>query len=90
MSYGTVARVSGFPRHARMVSRAMGRSVEALPWYRVVRSDHSLAFDVDSEPYKKQRRLLEKEGVKFINGKIAPVELDDETDLDKLLWGSEE
>ncbi|PCJ85523.1 MAG: cysteine methyltransferase [Thiotrichaceae bacterium] len=89
MSYGTVARVSGFPRHARMVSRAMGRSVEPLPWYRVVRSNHTLAFEVDSETYRKQRRLLEEEGVKFIKGKVTPVELKDEVDLDKLLWGTE-
>ena len=67
----------------------MGRSAEALPWYRVVRSDNTLAFDVDSQPYNKQRRLLEKEGVKFINGKVIPVDLDDEKDLDKLLWGLE-
>lgn len=89
-SYGTVARLSGFPRHARMVSKAMGRSVEALPWYRVVKSDFSLAFDVGSEAYEKQRQLLEKEGVTFKDGKITPVESGDETDLDKLLWAPDE
>jgi len=36
MSYGQVARAAGFPRHARMVSKAMSRSVEPLPWYRVI------------------------------------------------------
>ena len=59
MGYGEVARAAGFPRHARMVSKAMSRSPEQLPWYRVVRSDRTLAFDVGSEAYKKQRSLLE-------------------------------
>ena len=90
MSYGTVARISGFPRHARMVSRAMGRSVEPFPWHRVIRSNYTLAFEIGSNAYEKQRGLLEKEGVRFIKGKVTPVELEDETDLDKLLWGSEE
>jgi len=39
MGYGEVARAAGFPRHARMVSKAMSRSPEQSPWYRVVRSD---------------------------------------------------
>ena len=87
MSYGEVARASGYPRHARMVSKAMGRSVEALPWYRVIRSDHTLAFKPGSEPYNKQQGLLEKEGVHIIDGKVIPVESEEDKDLDELLWG---
>lgn len=92
MSYGEVARASGYPRHARMVSKAMGRSAEPLPWYRVVRSDRTLAFKAGSEPYKKQQELLEKEGVKIIDGKVFPVDSDEDKndegkDLDELLWG---
>lgn len=90
MSYGTVARVSGFPRQARMVSQAMGRSVNKLPWYRVVRSNSTLAFEEGSKAYKKQRTLLEKEGVQFIGGKVFPLESDDVHDLDKLLWDDAE
>ncbi|MFK5913241.1 MAG: MGMT family protein [Woeseiaceae bacterium] len=87
MGYGEVARSAGYPRHARMVSKAMGRSSEPLPWYRVVRSDRTLAFEIGSEAYKKQRCLLEEEGVQFTNGKIVPVYSDDDTNLDELLWG---
>lgn len=87
MSYGEVARVAGFPRHARMVSKAMGRSSEPLPWYRVVKSDRTLSFDVGSKSYKKQKELLEKEGVKVINKKVIPVISDDGKDLDEILWG---
>lgn len=87
MSYGEVARAAGYPRHARMVSKAMSRSTTALPWYRVVRSDRTLAFKLDSEAYHKQKVLLEEEGVQFLNGKVVALESDENVDLDKLLWG---
>ena len=90
MSYGEVARAAGYPRHARMVSKAMSRSAESLPWYRVVRSDRTLAFEVGSKSYNKQRGLLENEGVQFIDGKVVPVDSDEDKDLDKLLWGPSE
>ena len=73
MSYGQIARAAGFPRHARMVSKAMSRSTETLPWHRVIKSDHTLAFVVGSKSYQKQKNLLEKEGVKFISGKVVPL-----------------
>ena len=87
MSYGQVARLAGFPRHARMVSKAMSRSLAPLPWYRVVRSDRTLAFAEGSEPYDKQKRLLEREGVQICDGKVVPLESDEGKDLDEILWG---
>ena len=87
MGYGEVARAAGFPRHARMVSKAMSRSPTPLPWFRIVRSDRTLAFEVGGEAYNKQKSLLEQEGVQFINGKVVPLESDESIDLDKLLWG---
>lgn len=87
MSYGEVARAAGFPRHARMVSKAMGRSIEPLPWYRVVRSNRTLAFEAGSEPYKKQQGLLGKEGVQIIRGRVIPVDSGEDKDLDEALWG---
>ena len=88
MSYGEVARVAGFPRHARMVSKAMGRSDSPLPWHRVVRSDRTLAFEPGSDAYRKQKALLEQEGVKVIKRTVIPVEADETVDMDKLLWGT--
>ncbi len=88
MAYGEVARMAGYPRHARMVSRAMSRSPIALPWHRVIRSNRTLAFEVDSDAYKKQAHLLEKEGVDIIKGKIIPTKTDDNSSLDELLWGA--
>lgn len=88
MSYGEVARASGYPRHARMVSKAMSRSADPLPWHRVVRADRTLAFDIAGELYKKQQTLLEKEGVQIISGKVVVADID--KDLDELLWGPDE
>jgi methylated-DNA-protein-cysteine methyltransferase-like protein len=87
MSYGEVARAAGFPRHARMVSKAMGRSSKPLPWHRVVKSDRTLAFEAGSEPYNKQKVLLEKEGVQLTDGKVVPRDPADAVDLDELIWG---
>jgi len=86
MSYGEVARAAGYPRHARMVSKAMARSSDMLPWYRVVRSNRTLAFDIGSDFYNKQAKLLEAEGVTVDKGKVIPVESDEDTSLDELLW----
>ena len=90
MSYGEVARIAGYPRHARMVSKAMAKSLEPLPWYRVVRSNRTLAFTVGSEAYQKQADLLAKDGVNMINGKVIPRQSDADKPLDELLWGGME
>lgn len=89
MSYGEVARAAGFPRHARMVSRAMSRSGTLLPWHRVIRSDRSLAFPIESEHYHQQKGLLLAEGSVILNGKVRPAEIDTPEDLDALIWGPE-
>lgn len=86
MGYGEVARAAGFPRHARMVSKAMGRCPTPLPWYRVIRSNRTLAFPVDSDAYRRQKELLEKEDVSVVNGKVIATTIPPD-DLDRLLWG---
>ncbi|MDH5354025.1 MAG: MGMT family protein [Gammaproteobacteria bacterium] len=85
MGYGEVARAAGFPRYSRMVSSAMSRSPTALPWFRVVRSNRTLAFEAGSENYREQAQLLKQEGVRFEGGKIIEQPRSDE--LDKILWG---
>jgi len=90
MSYGEVARAAGFPRHARMVSKAMSRSRARLPWHRVVRSNRTLAFPVGSDSYEKQARLLDKEGINIVKGKVIPQISDGDKSLDELLWGNED
>jgi methylated-DNA-protein-cysteine methyltransferase-like protein len=88
MGYGEVAKAAGFPRYSRMVSSALGRSPEPLPWYRVVRSNRTLAFEANSSSYREQSQLLKQEGIRFDGLKIIEVDSDDS--LDRLLWGPQE
>lgn len=89
LAYGEVARAAGYPRHARMVSQAMSRSATPLPWHRVVRSNRTLAFEIGSAVFKKQKSLLAKEGVILINDKVIPLKSDASVGLDELLWGQQ-
>ncbi len=88
MGYGEVAKSAGFPRYSRMVSGALGRSPEPLPWYRVVRSNRTLAYEAGSTSYQEQAQLLKQEGICFDGLKIIEVDSDDS--LDRLLWGPQE
>ena len=88
MGYGEVARAAGFPRYSRMVSAAMSRSPNSLPWHRVVRSDRTLAFEEGSESYREQAQLLKQEGVRFEGKKIIAQPRSD--NLDKILWGPQD
>ena len=88
MGYGEVARAAGFPRYSRMVSAALGRSPKPLPWFRVVRSNRTLAFEADSPAYREQAQLLKQEGIRFDGLKI--IEARDDDSLDRILWGPQE
>ena len=88
MGYGEVARAAGFPRYSRMVSRAMSRSPAPLPWFRVVKSDRTLAFEADSEAYREQAQRLKQEGIQFNGHKI--IEQPRSDDLDRILWGPQD
>jgi len=57
-SYGQVAERAGAPRGARAVVQALNR-LRGLPWWRVIRSDGTLAPEVAKE----QARRLRAEGV---------------------------
>lgn len=85
MGYGEVARAAGFPRYSRMVSAAMGRCPDPLPWHRVVRSNRTLAFEPGSKSYRKQASLLRDEGVIFDG--LQLIEAPRDETLDQLLWG---
>lgn len=88
MGYGEVARAAGFPRYSRMVSAALGRSPDPLPWFRVVRSNRTLAFEENSSAYREQAQLLKQEGVRFDGLKIIESESDES--LDRILWGPQD
>lgn len=63
-SYGQIARMLNAPRSARIVGFAMRNCPEDLPWYRVVRSDGSIAGGVLPDLCKD---LLKDEGVTFLS-----------------------
>lgn len=61
LTYGQIARLAGYPLHARHVGNALqGLSDEAIPCHRVVNSAGRLAPN-----WPEQRQLLQSEGVLF-------------------------
>ena len=74
-TYGLLARLAGFPQHARMVGQAMALAPTALylPCHRVVNSQGRIV-----PHWPEQRQLLEAEGIVFKkNGCV---------DLEQCLW----
>jgi methylated-DNA-protein-cysteine methyltransferase-like protein len=63
LSYGEVALRAGKPRGARLVVRALNH-LDDVPWWRVIRSDGTLAPQVARE----QAQLLAHEGIRARTG----------------------
>ncbi len=89
LNYGEVARLAGFPGKARMVGMALGRAPRkrALPWHRVVNAQGKISFPEGSPKAQTQRRLLEQEGVEFIDDTIDLERFSPQQALDRMLWG---
>lgn len=68
-TYGTIAELAGYPKAAREVGFAMSRASASwgLPFHRVVNKKGTLAPDYAFGGKDKQRRLLEDEGITFID-----------------------
>jgi len=75
ISYGEIAKITGRPRAAREVGRAMRHCPEGLPWQRVVMADGSITGGSFAEM---RRAILESEDVQF-----TP---DGRVDMDKCRW----
>ncbi len=71
-TYGQLARLAGYPNHARYVGTTLNHLPKgtALCWFRVLRSSGELAFPPDSAQWKRQKGLLEAEGVIFKGMKV--------------------
>ena len=76
-------------RAARRVSQAMRRAPRGmkLPWHRVVNAQGRISLPKDSAGHRRQRELLEAEGVVFLDGKIDLERFGYQGALDQLLWG---
>ena len=67
-TYGQVAAMAGMPRRARLVGRVLQRLDPAtkIPWHRVVNAKGEVSYSLSRNGGDiLQRRLLEKEGIKF-------------------------
>lgn len=87
-SYGQVAEMAGVPRGARQVGYAL-RTLPArsdVPWQRVVTASGRLAFEPTSAAFRRQQRLLRKEGVPVLGGRVNMREHRWSPDLDEFLW----
>ena len=76
-TYGQVATMAGMPRRARLVGRILQRldSTTKIPWHRVVNAKGEVSFSLSRNGGDiLQRRLLEKEGIKFDDGNRLDLE----------------
>ena len=67
-TYGEIAEEAGFPGAARADGNLLSKKGSDVPWWRVVRSDGSLAARDQAE----QARLLEAEGIAVREGRALP------------------
>ena len=81
ITYGAIARVLGDPRLARQVGWAMAATPDAsppIPAHRVVNVRGDIPGGHASRRYRMHRKLLEAEGVAFLQ--------DGRLDLERYLW----
>ncbi|WP_026471902.1 MGMT family protein [Alkanindiges illinoisensis] len=73
-TYGQVAALAGYPRHARLVGYALNRILAPdsdLPWHRVINAQGRLSLHkLDIHAEELQRFKLEQEGVVFAEGRV--------------------
>jgi methylated-DNA-protein-cysteine methyltransferase related protein len=72
-SYGQIAKLAGYPSHARYVGTTLRHLPKGttLPWFRVLRSSGELAFPPSSAAWKRQQTLLAQEGVIVSGFKVS-------------------
>ena len=72
-TYGQVARLAGYPSHARFVGATLKNLPRGtrLPWHRVVNGKGQLSFPVNSQSWREQKKRLEVEGVVFISSRFS-------------------
>ncbi len=71
-SSSDIAALTGLPRQQRLVGYALHHLPRNsdVPWQRVINAQGKISFAPESSRHRRQRRLLEKEGIVFDNGKV--------------------
>lgn len=72
-TYGQIARLSGFPRHARMVGYALNAlpAHSPLPWHRVINAQGKISLrSSDQQGEHSQKLKLQQEGVVFDGDRV--------------------
>jgi methylated-DNA-protein-cysteine methyltransferase-like protein len=87
-TYGQIADLAGLPGRARLVGKSLGYAPDEMgvPWYRVMRSSGQFAFAVGTDLAKKQKGLLQEEGVVVHNNRVKLAEFQWHPDLAELLF----
>lgn len=73
VTYGQLAKLIGRPNGARWVGRQLGSlpAGSVLPWHRVVNARGCSSLPLDARGWNRQLRLLQREGVQVVNGRIS-------------------
>ena len=76
VTYGQIAAMIGFPRHSRMVGRALRSLPEKsnVPWQRVLNAGGTISRRTGGDSHELQRLLLEAEGIVFNRNGRIPLE----------------
>ena len=71
-TYGTVARLTGLPSHARLVGYALHALPKGsmVPWHRVINAQGKISLRRVSGGDIRQEKMLAREGVVVVDGKI--------------------
>ena len=71
-NYGQIARIAGLGKRARLVGYALHSAPDdmALPWHRVINAQGRISFPRGSENHRRQRSLLEAEGIVFLGDRV--------------------
>ena len=71
-TYGQIAQICELRGHSRLVGYALHTLPpnSGIPWHRIVNSKGMISLRAHTKGHELQKKLLEAEGVKFINDKI--------------------
>ena len=69
-TYKQIAALAGKPHAVRAIAWILHSSSKAhrLPWQRILNAQGKISFPVSNRLHQKQKNLLQKEGVRFLDG----------------------